>query len=340
MAFRTGESRRVVAHAEQLREAAADNAQVAAAGIGVARACVGLLTAGQYALARSLLAVLPDPETVDPLIAAWVRRAHALRALHAGSYEAYLHASELAARDFAEAGDVRNANVLLGNAGHALLELGDTLEAIRRLRAVEGSMVSMGLARLAYTDVALGLALARAGDLAGAEAQVSGARDAYERMKDSVLMGISASALSSILRQRGDLARAEEEARTAVLLLSHVPPWRPVAAARLAGVLLDRGAAEEALRFAERAVADLDALGSVPVGESLVRLTHAVAMRACSPPKAARAIAAARSRLLERAAGITSAARRETFLTSVPENARTLSLFEEWRDDRTLVPHD
>jgi hypothetical protein len=72
-------------------------------------------------------------------------------------------------------------------------------------------------------------------------------------------------------------------------------------------------------------------LQGIEFGESLIRLTYAEALDATGDrASAARAISAARRRLHDRAAAISSADRRESFLRLVPENAKTLDLAKAW----------
>jgi hypothetical protein len=67
--------------------------------------------------------------------------------------------------------------------------------------------------------------------------------------------------------------------------------------------------------------------------EAFVRLVHAQALDARGERgEAARVIAAARDRLLQRAANIDDAPLRRSFLENVPENARTLELAARWLD--------
>jgi hypothetical protein len=67
---------------------------------------------------------------------------------------------------------------------------------------------------------------------------------------------------------------------------------------------------------------------------AFVRLAHAEALHATGDLDAARrAIADARTHLLATAGKIPDPASRQSFLDSVPENARTLALARTWLDD-------
>jgi hypothetical protein len=67
---------------------------------------------------------------------------------------------------------------------------------------------------------------------------------------------------------------------------------------------------------------------------AFVRLAHAEALHATGAHDAARhAIAGARARLLAIAGKIADPDYKASFLTRVPENARTLALADAWRGD-------
>jgi len=67
---------------------------------------------------------------------------------------------------------------------------------------------------------------------------------------------------------------------------------------------------------------------------AFVRLAHAEALHATGARDAAeRAIADARARLLAIADKIADPDHKASFLSHVPENARTLALVDEWQGD-------
>jgi hypothetical protein len=75
------------------------------------------------------------------------------------------------------------------------------------------------------------------------------------------------------------------------------------------------------------AAAVLASLGSIEEGDAMVRLVHAEALAALGMnERYAAAVSEARDHLLVRAARISDPRWRERFLTSVPDNARTLEL--------------
>jgi hypothetical protein len=99
----------------------------------------------------------------------------------------------------------------------------------------------------------------------------------------------------------------------------------------VASVALARGQPEEAFAAASEVMEWIEVRGGVGHQEGRLYLTRAEALLALGEVEAGReALAAARERLLERAANIEDPALRESFLGRVPENARTLALAAAW----------
>jgi ribosome-associated translation inhibitor RaiA len=96
-------------------------------------------------------------------------------------------------------------------------------------------------------------------------------------------------------------------------------------------VLLTLGKSAAGLAAAEEGMAFLASGIAMQDGEAYLRLAHAEALAAnARHNEAAAAIRTARDRLRERAAKISRPEWRESFLTKVPENARTFALAREW----------
>src|SRR5262249_4938529 len=107
----------------------------------------------------------------------------------------------------------------------------------------------------------------------------------------------------------------------------------PGVLATLSALRLAQGRAEDALAAAEDAMARCQAMGACGMFRgAFVRLAHAEALHATGAHDAARrAITEARAQLLRIADKIADPAYRQSFLDSVPENARTLALAQAWR---------
>jgi hypothetical protein len=99
----------------------------------------------------------------------------------------------------------------------------------------------------------------------------------------------------------------------------------------LASAVLGKGDAAEAHALASEGMRMLLELGGIDDGESIIRLVYAQSLHAVGrADEAAEAIRAAKERVLSRAGRIASPDVRASFLSGIPENARTLELASEW----------
>jgi tetratricopeptide (TPR) repeat protein len=268
-------------------------------------------------------------EEVDDARAAAARAAcRGATAMHAGDASVGMHEYEAAHQLAERAGDRRRACLSLGNLGYAQVLLGDE-RAEATLRRVVAESGAMGLPNVRAVGLQnLGAVLARSGRATEGEAVQREAVRAFRAHGDKRLEGASHAYLSEALWAAGDVEAAREEATRAVELLTAAPPLRPHALAVLARIERERGDLGAARTAIEEAMRGID---GVEEGEGKVRLERAEILRAVGEREAARAaIAEARARLLERAAQISDSALRESFLTRLPEHARTLALAEEW----------
>src|SRR5260221_5131992 len=102
-------------------------------------------------------------------------------------------------------------------------------------------------------------------------------------------------------------------------------PLRAAACAALARAELLSGDRVRAREHASAAIALLEELGAIEEFETLVRLADAETAQAAGASNAAVVITLAKARLA-RIAATMDAARRDSFLTRVPENVATLAL--------------
>lgn len=294
--------------------------------------CAGnLLLGGRYAAADAMMArlaqVAPDPAALEAPVAAALSQLLALRALFAGDPGASLERFEAALAALESAGDRRNACTVRTNLGVTFAQLGDFDSAVDSLRAALVAAEGLGLADLAAVAMQnLGLAQAHRRRLDDAAQHEARAVETFHRLGDPRMEGAARTYLAIIALLAGAPDRAEREALAASELLSVAPPLRAAAVAVHARALLRRGRFAEALPRAREAKAELDRLGVIEEGESMVRLVHVEALLAVGDPSARAAARDARERLLARAARIADPAWRERFLTAVPDNAATLAL--------------
>lgn len=284
-------------------------------------------------LQRRIEAELGEGHEIEPAVAA---RAHALRGIRAlildGNPAACLLEMRRAASYFREAGDLRNACTQQGGVGFAELQLGLYRDAEATLREVLATARQMALGEGALAaEQNLSLALAYQGSLDEARERARSSAAALERRGNLRLAAASRAYLAKILLLVGDPAEAEAEARAAVAMSPLRSPDLLRSQAVLARVLLARAQPAEALELASRAVCAMRERRGIEEGEASILLVHAEALRATGRVEQAReAIAAARARLLERAARIDDPVWRQSFLENVPEHARTLALAGEW----------
>jgi tetratricopeptide (TPR) repeat protein len=253
-------------------------------------------------------------------------RARSVAAANAGDVSGYLRLSESAVGGYERAGDLRSALGPRINVGFALTELGLHAEAEQTLREALAQSQRLGVSSVTGSALQnLGWALAGLGRLDEARAVESEAVELYRMQGARYCEGASRLYLGRILGAAGDLDAAEAQLDQAVDILAVAPPLRVYAQAALAEVQLRAGRRARGLELAVEAATTLAALGEITEGESLVLLVHAEALASAGrADEARRALAAARGRLLARAAKISDPDLRERFLTAVPENAATL----------------
>jgi tetratricopeptide (TPR) repeat protein len=275
-----------------------------------------------------------------PQVTARYQLALAGRRLFEGDPAAFAAAMRGAAEAFERAGDLRSACNPRINVGYANVELGRYAEAEHALRAVGVTARRLGLRdTLAQCEQNLGVALVRLGRLDEALALETRACEEFVAQDYPRMEGAARVSLSEILLAKGDAAGAEREARAAVEKLATFPPMRAHALALVAAVLLARHRAAEAMAPAREAMEILQSSAGLETGEALVRLTYAEALSATGERERAReVISAGRDRLLARAAAIGDADSRERFLSTVPENARTLAMAVEAAPPRASDP--
>ncbi len=266
----------------------------------------------------------------DPLLAARLAYVDARRAHVAGDASTYerIHASSIEA--FERGGRLREACFARINHGFALIGLGRFEEAVVRLRQAAEEAERLGIANARAVALQnLSWALAGTGDLEQASEVADEAIGALEAQGARAMEGGSRIYAAMIALRQDRLERAETEARRAHELLEVAPPLRTFALAVLAAVR-HRQNESDALSYARDAKAAVDA-NSVEDGEAFIRLVHVEVERAFGDSTAAHAaLGVARDRVVARAAKISSSDARESFLTRVPEHARTLELAREW----------
>jgi hypothetical protein len=208
------------------------------------------------------------------------------------------------------------------------LDFGCYAHAADELRALAALGEQRGLARIVkVAKLNLGMALAYLAD-AEAEAVQREALDLLAGAGD-VRLGLNARMyLTRILARTGRIDDAVAMGREAVGLLaaSTDPASVVLVQSSLAEALLAAGRPADALPHAVAAARALAGVGHIDESESFARIVHVETLLAAGEHAAGRdALASAHAWVMIRADSITDPALRESFLTAVPENARTLA---------------
>jgi serine/threonine protein kinase/tetratricopeptide (TPR) repeat protein len=292
---------------------------------------VSLIRAGLIPLAERLFAAAQQATERlaygEPGVSAWVDLASAEFSLHAGDPTTFLRRVESSVEGFAEAGDARNAALQRANIGNAYLQLGAFSRAERVLRQAVTVAEPMKLSFTAPVRANLGFALARLGHFAEA---LEIETDAVQRCVGQGYRRFEAAAriyLAEILSLSGSLAEAQAQAQQAEAASPGSPAIRAHALATLAGILLRRGEAAEAVVKAREGMEILESLEGVEEGEALIRLVYILALQATGNAWEARVrTAEAQRRLRVRSERILDPKWKRSFLQNVPENAATMAL--------------
>jgi tetratricopeptide (TPR) repeat protein/tRNA A-37 threonylcarbamoyl transferase component Bud32 len=340
-AGRRGRYEEVAAWTEKALSAEPRGGSEDAAGAKVlflSRAAVHLGYAHREDLERRLLAGVDallggGGAGADPRTAARIHQIRALFGLRAGDTGRYVAEHVLALAAFEEAGDHRSACLELVSLGSGYADLGAYAQAEAALDRALASAERMGLKHIATWALQnVGHVRARLGRAAEARKCLDRALSAGDAQRDARLLGGTRIYLSQLAAEQGRFEDAEREAKQGVEVLAGAPTMRAGAQAALASALLGQGKTAEALAEARGAMATLEELGPGKMGEleALVRVVLVEALIAAGErAEATEAVRLASDRLAARAALIGDEAMRESFLTKVPEHARTRALLAQ-----------
>lgn len=290
----------------------------------VAAACVAGELVLEYVdecveLLDAVVAALPEGE-LAPL--AHVHSARVALPYFRGDLVEFLEAVTLAIDTFQRVGDLRGCTRARVNFSVALGLLGEWEQAESCCREALAIAEGAGLGFVsALARHNLGLPLIRLGRVDDALRELRSAAVAFGVQRHRRLLVCTHEHIALALAAAGDVGAAEVAARTAVDLATATAfAARPLAV--LALIRVERGDPEGA-----RAAAVLarDAHGADGLYDAIVTLAYVEALAACGEAERAHESAIlGKTRLLARAAKITDATRRETFLARVPEHARLL----------------
>jgi ATP/maltotriose-dependent transcriptional regulator MalT len=293
-----------------------------------------LLPAGDYAATDRMLARVAAASDgfarLDPALGAKVKAAQATRRLHSGDQAAAIGLFEAALELAAATGDARAMCEMRVNLAAVWADMGqlEPAEALLRQTLQEAQSIELHYVATAVL-INLGPVLTHAGRLGEARRLTMQALNFARKQGDVRLESAAQLYLSTISYMAGEYPGSEQRARQAAEIAS--APLRPSALAAIARALLAQDRRAEALGQARAAAEQMAAVGHVEEYESLVNLMLAETLAANEEHDAARAsLATAAARLRERAAQIGRLDWRRTFLTKLPDNARTLTLAKAW----------
>jgi serine/threonine protein kinase/tetratricopeptide (TPR) repeat protein len=306
---------------------------ISACAAACANAAVQLYLGGEPTLADTMIARLAHlaATSIDPAVQAQGSRVAGIQASFAGNPAETLHHLRAAIAGFEAAGDLRTACAQKKTQGWYAGECGAIEEGERALRESIAVATRMGLANLvAHAKHDIGSPLTRLGKLDEAARFQDEALVAFHAQGDRRLESGAHGVLSWIRRLQGDLPAAEREAREA-LSIAPSDPLRITALAFLAGALLAAARVDEAIAAAEEGLRILASCGGTEEGVGMLQLAQAEALFAAGRvDEAKQAIAVAKAGVLERAAKISDATLRQSFLDRIAENARILGLAQRW----------
>jgi tetratricopeptide (TPR) repeat protein len=210
--------------------------------------------------------------------------------------------------------------------------LGALASAVQTLEGIPAADTAIGMAS-SLRRLSLSWLYADRGTLDEARALAAQLREYGRAHRDRMAESRGCWVLAEVLRRMGEFEAAEREIQVALGMT--MPLEHPGVLATHAALRLAQGRAAEALAIADEAMARYTTMGGCSMFRgAFVRLAHAEALHATGAHDVARrAIADARARLLATADTIADPDYKASFLSDVPENARTLALAGAWLGD-------
>jgi serine/threonine protein kinase/tetratricopeptide (TPR) repeat protein len=332
--------------AEELQEALTDPSEArigAAHVIAVSRLALMLTGAGKLVGARQLIRSVRDRmdrhASTEPVVFAWLDLAFAERAMFVGDPTRELSRRASALERFTAAGDVRNACQERASFGTALLRVGAFDDGERLLYEALGIAEPMKLSVAYAIRASLALGAFRLRQPERAIALATEALTWARAQGDRKLEALTRIYLSRTHGMIGDESHAMAQAESAAAAALPFPALRAYAHGVRADALLNAGRARLAMEPALAAVRLLDEHGGAGEAESLIRLTHALALAAGGEQAEARLrIQEARARVLGLTERLGDPRHKRWFLERLPENARILEVAREWAGDPAVDP--
>ncbi len=305
--------------------------------ISASRLAVALLRSGLPDRAHEVLTtaqkMVHRHSITSPFVLAWLDVARAEMALHEADLTSYVRRVERAVENFTSAGDMRNTCLQRVNIGNAYVHLGAYALAVAAFREALAIAEPMQLDYVCSILANLGHALAHLGNIEEAHNVENAALELVVQQGNRRGEGFICIYMSMIMRLSGDKDGALDMATRALGVSEGAPAVRAYALALMAGIAIAKNNESGALEHSREAMGILNRLEGIEEGESLIRWTHALALRAAGHDTEAETfICEARDRLLKRAERISDPRWRQSFLEQVNDNARVMEFASSWLD--------
>jgi len=288
-----------------------------------------LASAGESQIRANTLALLETHRnSLDSVLSARIDGLKAHLAKSAGQLGEALGLWQRASESFERAGHKRAATEMFGNVGCVLMEVGQLEQAESQMRKLLATAERMGLNHmLGGTYYMLSNILAYKGCTDDARAFAARAIEWCSKSGERHFLTYARLYASVIEHAAGDFAAAEEHARVALEMVQDNSSLRPFARALLARALLGNRDLPGAMALAESAYNELEQLGNVQDGETMIRLAWAESLFAKRDLFAAQTVARkAVKKISALSDSISETGWRESFLTRIPENRSLIEL--------------
>lgn len=297
---------------------------------GMARAAIVMIRFGSAPIAAMAIGALEriagDRSRLPATVGGRLATVHGLLARTRGDADRCFAEYEIGLAAIESVQDRRSLCYHLINHVGVCVELGELAEAERTARAAEAESQRLYLpVVMTLSGYALGAVLAGMGHSDEAYPLLERTIRSSQQSGEARMTVLACIALAEAALGKGDLARAESEASSALAASPDGPEQRAAALALLVRVALARGDLATAERHAAGAVALMPRNDGFEMGESGVRAAEIEYLEQAGRSGDARdRVQVAVNRLAERAARLQPRWRRG-FLSAAPDNARILA---------------
>jgi eukaryotic-like serine/threonine-protein kinase len=326
--------------ANRIRELEPDHAtpqeMTSARVVAMSRIALRFLMSGGFDIADSMISRVARhaKQVIDtePAARAFALSARVSHAMWLGDIEKAATLAQEAIACFDLVGDVRNAAVQRDHAGFALIQLGAFAASESMLVEAIASAERLGLLTVVNkAKMHLGQFYSRSLRTEESVRTLTEAAEGFASQRDPFGEGLARVYRAGATHLTRDHAAAAAEAASALPLLEGAPPIRAAALGLIALMRIDAGDAQGAYEAGAEAMKILETYGGTVEGEALIYIGYAEGLRGKGDIEGSKkAVAAARDRLLARAAMIKTPELRRDFMERLREHTRILMRAGEW----------